>query len=68
MFLKPQHLHFTGIAASDERDAEVLLDLGYPISGSDLRLTPITERLAGWAPPYEGHAASNIGSARAGGG
>ena len=26
--------------------AEVLLNLGYRISGSDLKLTPITERLA----------------------
>jgi UDP-N-acetylmuramate--alanine ligase len=67
MFLKPQHLHFTGIGGIGMSGiAEVLLDLGYPISGSDLRLTPITERLAGLgATIYEGHAASNIGSARA---
>ena len=46
--------------------AEVLLNLGYQISGSDLKLSPITERLAGMgARVFEGHAASNIGGARA---
>ena len=46
--------------------AEVLLNLGYQISGSDLKLSPITERLAGLgARVYEGHAASNIAGARA---
>jgi UDP-N-acetylmuramate--alanine ligase len=67
MFLKPQHLHFTGIGGIGMSGiAEVLLDLGFPISGSDLKLTPITERLAGLgATIHEGHAASNVGSARA---
>jgi len=46
--------------------AEVLLNLGYQISGSDLRLSPITERLASMgARVYEGHAASNVAGARA---
>jgi len=46
--------------------AEVLLNLGYEISGSDLRLTPITERLAGMgARIYQGHAAANVAGARA---
>jgi UDP-N-acetylmuramate--alanine ligase len=46
--------------------AEVLLNLGYQISGSDVKLSPITERLAGMgARVFEGHAASNIGGARA---
>jgi UDP-N-acetylmuramate--alanine ligase len=67
MFLKPQHLHFTGIGGIGMSGiAEVLLDLGFPISGSDLRPTSITERLAGLgATIYEGHAAENVGSARA---
>jgi len=46
--------------------AEVLLNLGYRISGSDLKLSPITERLATMgATVYEGHAAANVGGARA---
>jgi len=46
--------------------AEVLVNLGYQISGSDLKLSPITERLAAMgARVYEGHAASNIAGARA---
>ena len=46
--------------------AEVLLNLGYQISGSDLRLSPITERLVSMgARVYEGHAASNVAGARA---
>jgi UDP-N-acetylmuramate--alanine ligase len=46
--------------------AEVLLNLGYQISGSDVKLSPITERLAGMgARVYEGHAAVNVAGARA---
>ena len=46
--------------------AEVLLNLGYQISGSDLKLSPITERLAGMgAKIYEGHNAANVNGARA---
>jgi len=46
--------------------AEVLLNLGYQISGSDLRLSPITQRLASMgARVHEGHAAANVAGARA---
>jgi len=46
--------------------AEVLLNLGYEISGSDLKLSPITERLGSMgARVYEGHTASNVSGARA---
>ena len=46
--------------------AEVLLNLGYRISGSDLRLSPITKRLeAKGARIFEGHAAGNVAGARA---
>jgi len=46
--------------------AEVLLNLGYQISGSDVRLSPITDRLAAMgARIYEGHAAANVAGARA---
>ncbi len=67
MFFSPQHLHFTGIGGIGMSGiAEVLLNLGYRISGSDLKLGPITERLAGLgATIHEGHAASNIEGAKA---
>jgi len=67
MFFRPQHLHFTGIGGIGMSGiAEVLLNLGYQISGSDVKLSPITERLAAMgARVFEGHAASNIAGARA---
>jgi len=67
MFFKPQHLHFIGIGGIGMSGiAEVLLNLGYEISGSDLKLSPTTERLARLgARVYEGHAAQNIGAAKA---
>jgi UDP-N-acetylmuramate--alanine ligase len=67
MFFRRQHFHFTGIGGIGMSGiAEVLLNLGYTISGSDLKLSPITERLAGLgARVYEGHAAANVAGARA---
>jgi UDP-N-acetylmuramate--alanine ligase len=67
MFFKPQQLHFTGIGGIGMSGiAEILLNLGYQITGSDLKLSPITERLAGMgARISEGHAAENIAGARA---
>jgi UDP-N-acetylmuramate--alanine ligase len=44
----------------------VLLNLGYSVSGSDLKMSPITERLSRLgAKVYEGHAAANVGEAKA---
>jgi len=67
MFFRPQHFHFAGIGGIGMSGiAEVLLNLGYEVSGSDLRLSTTTERLAGLgARIYEGHAASNVAGARA---
>jgi UDP-N-acetylmuramate--alanine ligase len=67
MFFRPQHLHFTGIGGIGMSGiAEVLLNLGYQISGSDAKLSPTTERLAGMgARIYEGHQAANVSGARA---
>ena len=67
MFFRPQHLHFTGIGGIGMSGiAEVLLNLGYQISGSDVKLTPITDRLQSLgARIFEGHAASHIAGARA---
>ena len=48
MFFRQQHLHFTGIGGIGMSGiAEVLLNLGYQISGSDVKLSATTERLAG---------------------
>jgi UDP-N-acetylmuramate--alanine ligase len=67
MFFKPQHLHFTGIGGIGMSGiAEVLLNLGYQISGSDLKLSPTTDRLARLgATIFEGHTAANIAGAKA---
>ena len=67
MFFKPQRLHFTGIGGIGMSGiAEVLLNLGYTISGSDLKLSPITERLAAMgAEVHEGHDAANVAGAGA---
>ena len=67
MFFKPQHLHFTGIGGIGMSGiAEVLLNLGYQISGSDLKLSPVTERLQSFgALIYEGHSAANVAGAKA---
>ena len=41
-----KHLHFVGIGGSGMSGiAEVLLNLGYVVSGSDLARSPVTERL-----------------------
>ena len=60
-------MHFTGIGGIGMSGiAEVLLNLGYTISGSDLKLTPVTDRLAKLgATIYEGHSAANVAGAKA---
>ncbi len=67
MFFRPQPVHFTGIGGIGMSGlAEVLLNLGYPVSGSDLRSSPITSRLRGLgARIFEGHDAAHLGEARA---
>ena len=50
MFAKIQRIHFVGIGGIGMSGiAEVLLNLGYRISGSDLKASSITQRLASWA-------------------
>ncbi|MEQ1947441.1 MAG: UDP-N-acetylmuramate--L-alanine ligase [Bryobacteraceae bacterium] len=65
MFLRPQPVHFIGIGGIGMSSlAEILLDMGYPVSGSDLKLSPITERLAGrGAKVCVGHTAANVDGA-----
>ena len=65
MFAKIQRIHFVGIGGIGMSGiAEVLLNLGYQISGSDLKHSAVTERLATLgASIFEGHAAANIAGA-----
>ena len=65
--LKHRHIHFVGIGGIGMSGiAEILLNLGYTISGSDLKNTRFTERLAAMgARVFEGHAAENIEGADA---
>src|ERR1700730_460651 len=62
MFAKAQRVHFIGIGGIGMSGiAEILLNLGYPVSGSDLKQTFVTERLTSLgATIFEGHAAANV--------
>src|SRR5580765_8272215 len=62
MFAKIQRIHFVGIGGIGMSGiAEVLLTLGYKVSGSDLKHSSVTERLAEkGAIIFEGHQAENI--------
>ena len=62
MFAKAQRIHFIGIGGIGMSGiAEILLTLGYAVSGSDLRQSSITARLSGLgATVFEGHAAANV--------
>ncbi len=62
MFAKSQRVHFIGIGGIGMSGiAEILLNLGYAVSGSDLRRSAITERLTSLgATVFEGHAAANV--------
>jgi UDP-N-acetylmuramate--alanine ligase len=62
---KIRTIHFVGIGGAGMAGiAEVLLNLGYSVRGSDLKLTSVTERLRTLgAQISEGHAAANLGEA-----
>ena len=62
MFAKTQRVHFIGIGGIGMSGiAEILLTLGYAVSGSDLRRSSITDRLEGLgATVFQGHAAANV--------
>jgi UDP-N-acetylmuramate--alanine ligase len=64
---KVRNIHFVGIGGSGMSGiAEVLLTLGYNVSGSDLGSNAVTQRLVDMgATVYQGHAAENIGKADA---
>ena len=65
MFAKIQRIHFVGIGGIGMSGiAEVLLNLGYKISGSDLKRSTVTDRLKGLgAAIFEGHGAENVAGA-----
>ncbi|MGC2245610.1 MAG: UDP-N-acetylmuramate--L-alanine ligase [Terriglobales bacterium] len=62
MFAKIQRIHFVGIGGIGMSGiAEIMLNLGYKISGSDLKSSAVTQRLASLgAQTFEGHKATNI--------
>jgi UDP-N-acetylmuramate--alanine ligase len=62
MYQKQYHIHFVGIGGIGMSGiAELLLNLGYRVSGSDLHLSDITQRLAALGGTVvAGHAAENI--------
>ena len=61
-----QRVHLVGIGGSGMSGiAEVLLASGYAVSGSDLKATPVTERLLHLgATIYEGHQTENVRGAQ----
>src|SRR5271156_1154576 len=65
MFAKIQQIHFVGIGGIGMSGiAEVLLNLGYKVSGADLKHSAVTQRLAGLgAAIFEGHRAENVAGA-----
>jgi UDP-N-acetylmuramate--alanine ligase len=65
MFATSQHAHFIGIGGIGMSGiAEILLNQNMKVSGSDLRRTAVTDRLAGLgAIIYEGHEAAHVSGA-----
>ncbi|KQW91537.1 UDP-N-acetylmuramate--alanine ligase [Massilia sp. Root418] len=64
---KVKNIHFVGIGGSGMSGiAEVLLTLGYKVSGSDLGANAVTQRLVDMgATVHQGHAETHIGDADA---
>jgi len=65
MFKRIKHVHFVGIGGIGMSGiAEVLLNLGYKVTGSDVRATAITDRLErSGATIYPRHAEENVNGA-----
>ncbi len=62
MYRKQYHIHFVGIGGIGMSGiAELLLNLGYVVSGSDIALSDVTRRLAGLGGTiYQGHSAEQV--------
>lgn len=65
MFAKIQRVHFVGIGGIGMSGiAEVLLNLGFRVSGSDMKESPVTDRLKKLgATIFVGHSAENLAGA-----
>ncbi|MCU1311625.1 MAG: UDP-N-acetylmuramate--L-alanine ligase [Candidatus Angelobacter sp.] len=65
MFAKIQRVHFVGIGGIGMSGiAEVLLNLGFRVSGSDMKESPVTDRLKKLgATIFIGHSAENVAGA-----
>jgi UDP-N-acetylmuramate--alanine ligase len=65
MFRRIQHIHFVGIGGIGMSGiAEVLCNLGFRVSGSDLKSSTVTKRLVKLGAEFdEGHRAGNVGDA-----
>jgi UDP-N-acetylmuramate--alanine ligase len=65
MYRKKYHIHFVGIGGIGMSGiAELLLNLNYKVSGSDLKCSEITDRLQSLGGTvYEGHVAEQIAGA-----
>jgi UDP-N-acetylmuramate--alanine ligase len=65
MFRRIQHVHFVGIGGIGMSGiAEVLVNLGFRVSGSDLKHSSVTDRLQQMGVDFtEGHAADNVDAA-----
>jgi len=66
MFDTIRQIHFVGIGGAGMSGiAEVLLNLGYTVTGSDLKSTEVTERLQSLgAKILYGHKEKNVGNAQ----
>lgn len=65
MFRRIQHVHFVGIGGIGMSGiAEVLINLGFRVSGSDVKRSSVTDRLQEMGVEFvEGHQAENVGDA-----
>jgi len=66
MYGRTHRIHFIGIGGSGMSGlAEVLLNMGYEVSGSDLKATDVTDRLVEiGGRVFTGHAAENVEGAQ----
>jgi UDP-N-acetylmuramate--alanine ligase len=65
MFRRIQHVHFVGVGGIGMSGiAEVLINSGFDVSGSDLKSSEVTKRLEELGVKFmEGHRAENVGDA-----
>lgn len=65
MFIRSQRVHFIGIGGIGMSGiAEILVNLGHRVSGSDLKRSAVTDRLESLGVViHEGHSASNVAGA-----